>query len=166
MPRKGWRGRGRASWPASWPEFSPRLSRADYTQALDHVQALIEAGDIYQANLTLRSDVSLAGSPLAIYAGLRQRARAGFGGIVWTGADWFLSLSPELFFALKDGKVTTKPMKGTATRGQDAAQDAALVDQLRHDPKQRAENLMIVDFICAGLSHVFSLFESSLVQLV
>jgi len=132
----------------------PRLSRADYTQALDHVQALIEAGDIYQANLTLRSDVSLAGSPLAIYAGLRQRARAGFGGIVWTGADWFLSLSPELFFALKDGKVTTKPMKGTATRGQDAAQDAARVDQLRHDPKQRAENLMIVDLLRNDLSRV------------
>ena len=132
----------------------PRIARAGYDAAHARVQSLISAGDIYQANLTIRADVSTAGHPLALYAGLRARAQAGFGGVIWTGDDWLLSLSPELFFALHDGKVTTKPMKGTATRGADAAEDAAIVAQLQRDPKQRAENLMIVDLLRNDLSRV------------
>lgn len=132
----------------------PKIGRTDYDAALAKVQALIAAGDIYQANLTIRSEVSTAGHPLALYAGLRRRAKAGFGGVIWTGDDWLLSLSPELFFALHDSKVTTKPMKGTSTRGASAEEDAALIDRLQSDPKQRAENLMIVDLLRNDLSRV------------
>lgn len=132
----------------------PDIDRAGYDAALAKVQALISAGDIYQANLTVRASVSTAGHPLALYAGLRRRAKAGFGGVVWTGTDWLLSLSPELFFALHDGKVTTKPMKGTSTRGATPDEDAALIDRLQSDPKQRAENLMIVDLLRNDLSRV------------
>lgn len=132
----------------------PTIGRDGYDSAFAQVQALISAGDIYQANLTIRADVSIAGSPLALYAGLRERAKAGFGGVVWTGEDWLLSLSPELFFALHDGKVTTKPMKGTTVRGATPEEDAALIAQLRSDPKQRAENLMIVDLLRNDLSRV------------
>ena len=132
----------------------PLVDRADYDAALAKVQGYIAAGDIYQANLTIRAEVPYAGHPLALYAGLRQRARAGFGGVVWTGQDWLLSLSPELFVALQGGKVTTKPMKGTSIRGRDKVEDAALVHHLAHDPKQRAENLMIVDLLRNDLSRV------------
>lgn len=132
----------------------PRVSRQDYRDVLAKVKGYIEAGDIYQANLTFQNDVDIMGHPLAIYAGLRQRAKAGYGGVVWTGQDWVLSLSPELFFALHDGKVTTKPMKGTAARQSDAALDAEAIRQLRADPKQRAENLMIVDLLRNDLSRV------------
>ncbi len=132
----------------------PRLGRADYAKAHDHVQALITAGDIYQANLTIRTDVRTAGHPLAIYAGLRGRAQAGFGGVVWTGEDWLLSLSPELFFALKEGRITTKPMKGTAERAGNPAEDARRIAHLHHDAKQRAENLMIVDLLRNDVSRV------------
>lgn len=142
-PAGGWAGTPR-----------PHLARPAYDAALARVQAFIEAGDIYQANLTIRADVPLAGHPLALYAGLRERAQAGFGGVIWTGQEWLLSLSPELFFALQGGKVTTKPMKGTATRGGDVAEDAALAHRLAHDPKQRAENLMIVDLLRNDLSRV------------
>lgn len=132
----------------------PKIDRAGYDAALAKVQALISAGDIYQANLTIRAEVSTAGHPLALYAGLRQRAKAGFGGVIWTGDDWLLSLSPELFFALHDGKVTTKPMKGTSTRGATPEEDAALIERLQSDPKQRAENLMIVDLLRNDVSRV------------
>ena len=142
-PAGGWAGAPR-----------PTLSRSDYDAVLARVQALISAGDIYQANLTIRAEVSTAGHPLALYAGLRSRAKAGFGGVVWTGSDWMLSLSPELFFALHDGKVTTKPMKGTSARGATTEEDAALIERLRTDPKQRAENLMIVDLLRNDLSRV------------
>lgn len=129
----------------------PSLARTAYADALGRVKEYITAGDIYQANLSFRAEVTALGHPLALYAGLRSRAKAGYGGIVWTGEDWLLSLSPELFFALHDGKVTTKPMKGTAARGQD---DAAIIEELRNHPKQRAENLMIVDLLRNDLSRV------------
>lgn len=132
----------------------PRWTQQDYAVAFDQVQALIRSGDIYQANLTLRADVPLMGDPLALYAGLRRRAAAGYGAVIWTGADVILSLSPELFFALKDGKITAKPMKGTALRGHDVASDVAAKQALRADPKQRAENLMIVDLLRNDLSRV------------
>jgi len=132
----------------------PKIDREGYDTALAKVQALISAGDIYQANLTIRAEVSTAGHPLALYAGLRERAKAGFGGVIWTGEDWLLSLSPELFFALHEGKVTTKPMKGTSTRGATPDEDAALIDHLQSDPKQRAENLMIVDLLRNDVSRV------------
>jgi para-aminobenzoate synthetase / 4-amino-4-deoxychorismate lyase len=132
----------------------PRIDYDAYEYALAKVKDYIAAGDIYQANLTFACDVPLMGDPLAIYAGLRTRAKAGYGGIVWTGEDMLLSLSPELFFALKDGKLTTKPMKGTAVRGRDPASDAVAVAKLQSDPKQRAENLMIVDLLRNDLSRV------------
>jgi para-aminobenzoate synthetase / 4-amino-4-deoxychorismate lyase len=125
----------------------PDLSREDYEAQLAQVKALIAAGDIYQANLTFRAAVATAGHPLALYAGLRARAASPYGGVVATGTRWLLSLSPELFFALHDGKVTTRPMKGTAPPNADPA-------LLANDPKQRAENLMIVDLLRNDLSRV------------
>lgn len=132
----------------------PELDRGAYELAFDRVQALIAAGDIYQANLSFRADVPIAGDPLAIYALLRERARAGWGGIVHDGRNWLLSLSPELFFRSDAGHVVTRPMKGTAPRGGDAAADHTIAANLAADPKQRAENLMIVDLIRNDLSRV------------
>jgi para-aminobenzoate synthetase / 4-amino-4-deoxychorismate lyase len=132
----------------------PVIDYDDYTAMFDKVLGYIAAGDVYQANLTFPCDVTTAGHPLSLYAGLRTRAKAGYGGVVWTGQDWLLSLSPELFFALHDGKVTTKPMKGTAMRERDPMIDALAIDALRSDPKQRAENLMIVDLLRNDLSRI------------
>jgi para-aminobenzoate synthetase/4-amino-4-deoxychorismate lyase len=142
-PASGWLGRPR-----------PDISFGDYAHVLGQVQEWISAGDIYQANLTLRASVSTTGHPLALYAGMRGRAKAGYGGVIWTGEDWFLSLSPELFFALHDGHLTTKPMKGTTRRKLDPAEDEAAKAELRAHPKQRAENLMIVDLLRNDLSRV------------
>ena len=125
----------------------PLISRAEYETALSAVKTHIEAGDIYQANLTFAAAVPTAGHPLALYAALRTRARAGHGGIVFTGTHWLLSLSPELFFTLEGGRITARPMKGTAPRDADPSAFAA-------DPKQRAENLMIVDLLRNDLSRV------------
>ncbi len=142
-PAGGWLGRPR-----------PDISFDDYAQVLTRVKEWISAGDIYQANLTLRASVSTAGHPLALYAGMRARAKAGYGGVIWTREDWFLSLSPELFFALHDGHLTTKPMKGTTRRRSDPKDDETAKAELRAHPKQRAENLMIVDLLRNDLSRV------------
>jgi para-aminobenzoate synthetase / 4-amino-4-deoxychorismate lyase len=132
----------------------PQTSRTEYGTAFAAIERYIVDGDIYQANLTFRAAAEYAGDPLALYAAIRPRAAAGYGGVVWTGSDWHLSFSPELFFALKDGRVTTKPMKGTAVRHIDPDADAAAATELRVDPKQRAENLMIVDLLRNDLSRV------------
>ena len=111
------------------------------------MKAHILAGDIYQANLTFPPRCR---SP-AIRSRSMPRCASGRGPamarIVFTGTHWLLSLSPELFFTLEGGTVTTRPMKGTAPRGADP-------DALRADPKQRAENLMIVDLLRNDLSRV------------
>ncbi len=134
----------------------PDVTRTDYAARFDGVHALIEAGDIYQANLSYRARVPVAGDPLAIYARLRANARAGYGALVSTGAEWLLSLSPELFFALDGSTLTTRPMKGTARRSADPQEDRARAAALGIDPKQRAENLMIVDLLRNDLSRVAS----------
>ncbi|MGJ3647569.1 aminodeoxychorismate synthase component I [Sphingomonas sp. GlSt437] len=132
----------------------PLIERERYDAMLAEVLALIRAGDIYQANLTFQASVSVVGDPLAAYAQLRERARAGYGAIVATGEAVLLSLSPELFFALDGGTLVTRPMKGTAPRGASAEEDQALVAALADDTKQRAENLMIVDLLRNDLSRV------------
>ena len=132
----------------------PCMERGDYARAFERIQAYIAAGDIYQANLTFACEVDVHGDPLALYARLRESSRAGYGGIVWTGAHWLLSLSPELFFSLAGRTLTARPMKGTAERLADPEADALARRTLRSDPKQRAENLMIVDLLRNDLSRV------------
>lgn len=132
----------------------PRAARADYLAAVEAVLGLIRAGDIYQANFTFRADVPVLGNPLAVHARLRRTARAGYGGVIWTGEQAIVSHSPELFFALRGRQVMARPMKGTAARLSDPEADAIAARGLAEDPKQRAENLMIVDLIRNDLSRV------------
>ncbi|HLZ79171.1 MAG TPA: aminodeoxychorismate synthase component I [Sphingomonas sp.] len=132
----------------------PTIARAAYDAAFDRVKAYIAAGDIYQANLTFPADVPVVGDPLALYARIRARAAAGWGGIVADGSRVLLSFSPEMFFRLDGGRIEARPMKGTATRGADPVTDAEAARELATDPKQRAENLMIVDLIRNDLSRI------------
>jgi aminodeoxychorismate synthase component I len=132
----------------------PLISRADYGRAIARVLDYIRAGDIYQANLTFRATVPIAGDPLAAYAAIRPQAAAGYGALVRHDGRHILSFSPESFFALERGRIETRPMKGTARRESDAAEDAAAIALLAADPKQRAENLMIVDLLRNDISRV------------
>ncbi|WP_420606433.1 aminodeoxychorismate synthase component I [Novosphingopyxis sp.] len=146
------------AWPdpaGAWlSDFTPDITRGEYDAAFAEAIALIEAGDIYQANLTFRTHAGFAGDPRALFAALRDRAGAGYGALVHDGVDWLLSFSPELFFSLKGRAVRVKPMKGTAARLTDPVADAAAAKTLAADPKQRAENLMIVDLLRNDLSRI------------
>ena len=134
--------------------LEPQLSAGGYAAAFAALQEAIAAGDIYQANLTFHLAGSFRGDPVALYAALRPAAGAGYGGLVFDGAHWLLSCSPELFFAEKDGAAMVKPMKGTRPRGRDEGEDAALASELAESQKDRAENLMIVDLLRNDLSRV------------
>ena len=139
---------------ASLGPLEPQVSPGAYVAAFERLQEAIRAGDIYQANLTFPLAGSYRGDPLALYAALRPAAQAGYGGVVFDGQHWLLSLSPELFVSLKGREAKAKPMKGTRPRADDPAEDRALAEELAGSDKDRAENLMIVDLMRNDLSRV------------
>lgn len=132
----------------------PQLSTGGYNKSFAAMRDAIMAGDIYQANLTYPLAGSYQGDPLAIYAALRPAAQAGYGGVLFDGSHWLLSLSPELFVTVKSGAVKVKPMKGTRPRDIDATRDQTLADELALSDKDHAENLMIVDLMRNDLSRI------------
>ncbi len=134
--------------------LEPQLSPGGYVEAFERLQDAIKAGDIYQANLTFPLAGSYRGDPVGLYAVLRPAAKAGYGGLIFDGSHWLLSLSPELFVSLKGEEAKVKPMKGTRPRGRDEAADAALAKELAGSVKDKAENLMIVDLMRNDLSRV------------
>ncbi|MBT0667801.1 aminodeoxychorismate synthase component I [Novosphingobium profundi] len=142
---------GEAPWIGP---LRPQITLGEYTQAFETLHAAIHAGDIYQANLTMPLAGPWSGDPLALYAAMRGAAQAGYGAVIHDGEDWHLSFSPELFFQIRDRAIHARPMKGTRPRGRDAAEDAALREELAASPKDRAENLMILDLMRNDLSRV------------
>jgi para-aminobenzoate synthetase/4-amino-4-deoxychorismate lyase len=132
----------------------PRMARREYDAAFARAHEYIRAGDIYQVNLSFRSDVTLLGDPLAAYSQLRASGGGAWSGVVFNGSAWVLSASPELFFRLSAGRIETRPMKGTARRSDDPGEDRAAGLALVADPKERAENLMIVDLLRNDISKI------------
>lgn len=132
----------------------PRISRAQYSAAFARAAGYIKAGDIYQVNLSYRADVDVVGHPLAAYARLRAAGQGGWSALVYDGANWLLSTSPELFFRLRDGAIEARPMKGTAKRRADPNEDRQAAEALKRDPKELAENVMIVDLLRNDLSRL------------
>ena len=141
---------------AALGRFVPDWTADDYAQAFQKAHDFIGAGDIYQTNLTFPLTASAEGDPTAIYAGLSKGQPVGHGSILLQdGLPAILSRSPELFFRTDaTGKIQTRPMKGTQPRSADPAEDAALKVFLQNDPKNRAENLMIVDLLRNDLSRI------------
>ena len=150
----GWLAAQARPGPASIGPLEPQISTGEYLARFQVLSEAIRAGDIYQANLTMKLAGAARGDPLAIYAAIRPEARSGYGGLVFDGSHWLLSFSPELFFSLRDGEAKCKPMKGTRPRGNDAARDAAFAEELSASVKDKAENLMIVDLMRNDLSRV------------
>ena len=150
----GWLAERGGAAPASIGPLVPQTGPGDYLAAFATLQQAIRDGEIYQANLTLRLEGAASGDPVALYAAIRPAAQVPHGALVFDGSHWLLSFSPELFFALDGRAALARPMKGTAPRGQDAAEDAALRAGLAASAKDRAENLMIVDLIRNDLSRV------------
>ncbi|MEW6598524.1 MAG: aminodeoxychorismate synthase component I [Pseudomonadota bacterium] len=134
--------------------LTPNAARDEHIGRVARALDLIRAGDIYQVNLTHPLDFDYEGDPLALYAALRSRQSGAHAALVRTPELDILSASPELFVEVSDGVATVRPMKGTAPRGADPASDTALKEALRADPKQRAENLMIVDLMRNDLSRL------------
>jgi para-aminobenzoate synthetase/4-amino-4-deoxychorismate lyase len=128
---------------------------AQFDVAIDAIHAALRAGDSYQVNYTYRLGFDVFGSPTALYRRLRARQPVPFGAfIALPGGNWVLSCSPELFIEKQGARLRARPMKGTAPRSDDPAADRRTAEFLGNDPKNRAENVMIVDLLRNDLSRV------------
>lgn len=131
--------------PLHW---QPDTDHTGYRQAIQQIHDYIAAGDTYQVNFTYRLHAAMQQTPpLALFADMIRRQPGGYGTFLET-PDWAIcSASPELLFTRRGRRLTSRPMKGTAPRGDGAAQDRHLARQLERCPKNRAENLMITDMV-------------------
>ncbi len=123
------------------------LTRDAYLVAIDRIRAHIAAGDTYQVNFTFRQHAGFAGDAESCFVDLARAANAPYAAFVDAGRFAILSFSPELFFTLEDGVVTSAPMKGTTARALMADVDEAAGARLRACEKNRAENVMITDMV-------------------
>ncbi len=130
------------------------IAKSDYRAALSLIREWIAGGETYQVNFTYPSDATFEGDPYAAYTSLRTAQGGGHTAYADIGRYQIVSASPELFFRLEDGVITSRPMKGTRPRGLWNAQDLSLADDLRDSEKDRAENVMIVDMIRNDLGRI------------
>jgi para-aminobenzoate synthetase component 1 len=160
--RIGWARERLREVPKALPASSwaiaakPDLAPAEFKHAVRRTIDYIEAGDIYQANITQRFRAKLPSGfdRLPLYRALRTRNPATFAAYLDFGATTILSSSPERFLKVSDGQVETRPIKGTRPRGRGSAEDSALAAELLASTKDRAENLMIVDLLRNDISRV------------
>jgi len=130
------------------------IPRQEYIDAVETIREQIAAGETYQVNFTTRQRFDVRGDPFALYRNMCSNQQAPFCAWLDIGSHRILSASPELFFSLENGLLTMKPMKGTAPRKPGSRDDRLQREQLAASPKERAENLMIVDLVRNDLSRI------------
>ena len=125
-----------------------RMSKAEYIRKLKAIRQHIAKGDVYEFNLCMEffaENVEL--SPLRVFERLNRKAKAPFSVYAKTGSHRIISISPERFLQKTNDLVISQPIKGTIRRGEDLLEDEILKTSLKNDPKERAENVMIVDLV-------------------
>jgi para-aminobenzoate synthetase component 1 len=123
------------------------LTPTTYQRAFAQVERYLHNGDCYQINLAQRFAARAEGNALAAYLALRKLSPAPYAAFLDFPGIQVLSASPEQFLRVENEQVVTRPIKGTRPRGVDPDTDRALAQDLATHPKDRAENLMIVDLL-------------------
>ena len=126
----------------------------EYKRNINRIKELIADGETYQVNYTLKCQFSFSGSPLGLYLHLRRKQSVPYAVFFRDSGLSLLSFSPELFFRKKGDAIMVRPMKGTISRGENIFRDRRNAKLLRQNPKDRAENLMIVDLLRNDLGKV------------
>ncbi len=143
------------------------VSETEYRKAIGKVKKQIKVGNTYQVNYTMRQCSEFSGDYWKFFCELAWSQRSQYAAFIESDDFVICSASPELFFTYDRGTVTSKPMKGTASRGFTYEEDIKKAEWLHHSEKNRAENVMIVDMIRndlgkisePGTVNVSSLFE-------
>ena len=133
-------------------DFVSNMTKQQYAEKFHRVIDYIHAGDCYQVCLAQRFDAPYQGNPWMAYKQLRQVSPTPFSAYMETPEGALLSLSPERFLQVDHCKVQTKPIKGTRPRGKTDTEEQTFYEDLAASPKDRSENLMIVDLLRNDLS--------------
>lgn len=137
-------------------ELASNFTRTEYEQAVADTLKQIAAGNFYQANLTRKFFGSFAAAPdyFALFRQLCHASAAPFSAYLRHGDTAILSSSPESFLSIGDNVIISRPIKGSAPRGEDDESDRAIREALVASAKNQAENLMIVDLMRHDLARV------------
>lgn len=148
--------------PANWKE---EVEAPAYQKAIETIHHHIRRGDTYQVNYTVQLSQELKADPLAIYNRLVVEQRAHYNAFIQHDDVSILSISPELFFKQDDRLLTTRPMKGTTRRGLTNQADLQEAAWLEADPKNRAENMMIVDLLRNDMNRISEIGSEQVTRL-
>lgn len=152
-----WLARHSDGIPAGISTPKSSVSEADYLNHIRQIHEAIRRGDTYQINYTTRLHLQAYGNPVSLYRRLRQPVPYAVLSHLPDAegqSAWTLCFSPELFLKIgSDGTIGTEPMKGTAPILGDG-QDERRAAELQNDPKNRAENVMIVDLLRNDLGKI------------
>ena len=129
------------------PSWTCETGEEQHAAAVRVIRETIADGGVYQVNYTTRFRSEWQGDGLALLLGMHARQRGAYGAWLDLGRWAVACASPELFVARRGDRAVARPMKGTARRGRWEAEDAALAAELAASPKERAENVMIVDLL-------------------
>ena len=127
--------------------WEPSVSEKEYRLSLTKIKEYIQTGDTYQVNYTFRLRAPFFADPWRLFVQMVHAQGFGYGAFVNTEGWTICSASPELFFTLEAEELSSRPMKGTVSRGLTQAEDLTQATWLKHSEKNRAENVMIVDMV-------------------
>jgi anthranilate synthase component I len=131
--------------PGRPAQLRPRVTRAAFEKAVRRAKEYVKAGDCQQVVLAQRFDAEVSAAPFDVYRALRRVNPSPYLFYLQAGDRALVGSSPETLIKLEDGEVTLRPIAGTRPRGRDAAEDQRLEAELRADPKENAEHVMLVD---------------------
>lgn len=164
---------GDKPWPMAMTEdrdgheisnMQTNIGREEYLSAIHRVKEYIAAGHTYQVNYTMKLKFDFRGSLGNLYRALRRNQSVSYGAWIRHESRDIISLSPELFYRVDKEKITVRPMKGTMARGRTTEEDTATRSRLQEDPKNRSENIMIVDLLRNDLGRLLHNIDGGHVQ--
>lgn len=135
-------------------KINARISKEKYLDKINELLEHIHRGDIYEANFCQEfylDDTTL--DPFQVFQELNKISSPPFATFFKWENNYLLSASPERYLQKKGNKIISQPIKGTAKRDENAETDAQIAKELEADPKERSENIMIVDLVRNDLSH-------------
>ncbi len=125
--------------------FTSSMDQTTFVERVRQAKEYIASGDAYQIVLSRRLDTKLAAEPFRIYRALRTINPSPYLFFLRLGKTSIVGSSPEVLVRVEDGRVEERPIAGTRPRGAAEAEDARIEAELRADPKERAEHVMLVD---------------------
>lgn len=140
------------------------IGRNEYLSAINRIKQYIAAGHTYQVNYTMKLKFDFSGSVADLYHTLRRNQSVSYGAWIRHDKQDIMSLSPELFYRADKENITVRPMKGTLVRGRTTKEDNGNRSLLQNDPKNRSENIMIVDLLRNDLGRLLYEIDGGRIQ--